>query len=381
MINMNKDQHKTHSNKATILIVDDESTNLEILSNILVDKYVTVEASSGMQALEILDREEKPDLILLDIMMPEIDGHETCRRIKSKADTKDIDIIFITALDTTESIIAAYEAGAIDYVVKPADPDHLLKKVDLAINNQKQRVELENERKIITDAATNALSMTSEQGVVLDFMRKSYEQINLGDLSRSLVDHLSQFKLHSSVLTNSAIREIYVSDQEPISSLEKQFLQKVQSMGRIKIKGSHMIFNAEGLTLLIKNLPEDKITQARFIELITMLAEGAEARIKAFSVEDQLAAMMMNMENSLKDIQSRQKKQTQEGLKIIEDVLEETESAFMSYGMTEDQEELILNIVKNGVGKALKNYEETDQIQDKLKEFIKTLSSFLFYRR
>ncbi len=109
----------------TILIVDDEKTNLKLLSAILAPEgYRLITAESGMQALEVVEK-EKPDLLLLDIMMPEMDGYEVCRRLKSKKETRIIPVIMVTALTDKKDKIKAAEAGADEFISKPVDRTEL----------------------------------------------------------------------------------------------------------------------------------------------------------------------------------------------------------------------------------------------------------------
>ena len=111
----------------TILIVDDTIANLDVLVELL-DAYDVIDATNGKDALEIV-KEEKVDLILLDIMMPEMDGYEVCKRLKSNEKTKDIPVIFITAKTDEESIAKAYDVGGSDYVRKPFLPKELLSRI------------------------------------------------------------------------------------------------------------------------------------------------------------------------------------------------------------------------------------------------------------
>ncbi len=112
----------------TILIVDDTDTNVDILNELLEDKYDIMVAIDGEFALEIIDK-NMPDLILLDIMMPNIDGYEVCRRLKLNLKTKDIPVIFLTVKDDECSIEKAYDAGGIDYITKPFKPKELLARI------------------------------------------------------------------------------------------------------------------------------------------------------------------------------------------------------------------------------------------------------------
>lgn len=111
-----------------ILVVDDTKTNINILVELLAEQYDVVVALNGKSALDIL-KEERVDLILLDIMMPDMDGFEVCRRIKQNSDIHDIPIIFITAKSDEESIEKGYEIGGADYITKPFKPRELLAKI------------------------------------------------------------------------------------------------------------------------------------------------------------------------------------------------------------------------------------------------------------
>ena len=119
------------NNKPTVLVVDDTETNIDILLDLLND-YDVIVAISGQSALEVA-LEEKPDLILLDIMMPVMDGYEVCEKLKSDEITKDIPVVFITAKTDEDSIERAYEVGGIDYVTKPFKPRELLARVKTQI--------------------------------------------------------------------------------------------------------------------------------------------------------------------------------------------------------------------------------------------------------
>jgi sigma-B regulation protein RsbU (phosphoserine phosphatase) len=103
----------------TILIVDDTPINLGVISGALKDQYKTRVATNGEKALAIAAGEDKPDLILLDVMMPEMDGYEVCRRLKSDPGTRDIPVLFLTGQTGTEDETKGFEVGAVDYIHKP----------------------------------------------------------------------------------------------------------------------------------------------------------------------------------------------------------------------------------------------------------------------
>jgi len=112
-----------------ILVVDDNQENLKVVSNFLKElDYKIALASDGESALHILET-EKFDLILLDIMMPGMDGFEVCNKLKENADTKDIPVIFLTARNETDDIIRGFQMGGVDYITKPFRKEELLIRV------------------------------------------------------------------------------------------------------------------------------------------------------------------------------------------------------------------------------------------------------------
>ena len=165
--------------EAQILIVDDVPANLNILSDALEPfNFTILAAPSGEVALRIAER-TRPDLILLDVMMPEMDGYETCRRLKERPDTQNIPVIFITARDEPQSILQGFQAGGVDYVTKPFQPEEVLVRVnthlkihrlasELRRKNAQLEAEIEQRQKVeaalqTADAQLSSLSEREAQ--------------------------------------------------------------------------------------------------------------------------------------------------------------------------------------------------------------------------
>ncbi|MBI5386322.1 MAG: response regulator [Verrucomicrobia bacterium] len=120
---------KSPNPKSVVLLVDDVPDNLRVVGNILQEDQVEIAvAASGAEALDFVN-EDPPDLILLDVMMPDMDGFEVCRRLKKNVVSATIPVIFLTARTETEDIVAGFEAGGVDYVAKPFRPAELRARV------------------------------------------------------------------------------------------------------------------------------------------------------------------------------------------------------------------------------------------------------------
>jgi putative two-component system response regulator len=119
----------TTQSRQTVMVVDDTPANLILMNDLLQGLYTVKIASSGARALKIASSEKAPDLILLDIMMPDMDGFEVCRQLKANPKTRDIPIIFLTARVEVADEQAGLELGAVDYITKPISPPIVLSRV------------------------------------------------------------------------------------------------------------------------------------------------------------------------------------------------------------------------------------------------------------
>jgi class 3 adenylate cyclase len=163
--------------KQVILVVDDMVENIELLDDILGNEYEVRGAVDGYQALQIAMSQNQPDLILLDVMMPGLDGYEVCRRLKAQPKTRGIPIIFITARNAEKDETRGFECGAVDYIKKPFSMPIVRARI-------RNHLELKNQRKRI-ESHTRQLKETLE---ALDIRNRFIRQIFGRYLSDDIVD-------------------------------------------------------------------------------------------------------------------------------------------------------------------------------------------------
>lgn len=130
--------HRSDQGRPTLLVVDDTPANLTLLSSVLSPHYRVQLAPSGNKALELV-RRQKPDLIVLDIMMPGLDGYEVCRRLKREPDTQHIPVLFLSALSQAEDESRGFEIGAADFIHKPFNPLTVLARVATQLQAKRGR--------------------------------------------------------------------------------------------------------------------------------------------------------------------------------------------------------------------------------------------------
>ncbi|WP_353065849.1 response regulator [Tunturibacter psychrotolerans] len=193
----------TQVNQKTVLVVDDAPANIQIVNSILKDLYKIRIATNGSKALELVKVMPLPDLILLDVVMPEMDGYEVCTRLKLDPETRDIPVIFLTGQTEVEDETKGFEVGAVDYIHKPFSPAVVKARVQthLALRGIREQLaqqlrdiqkELETARQIqlsilpstvpkiaSLDIAARYVPMTSVAGDFYDFIVVDEEHLGV----------------------------------------------------------------------------------------------------------------------------------------------------------------------------------------------------------
>jgi len=226
----------------TILIVDDTEINVDILIELL-DEYDVLVALDGASALSIA-KEEELDLILLDIMMPYLDGFETCKLLKENKKTKDIPIIFSTAKTDEESIEKAYDVGGVDFVSKPFKPKELLARIKTHLKLKSLIKSLEY--KSFHDEMTGVYN----RGKLFELAEKRFENLKK-DLYVIMFD-IDKFKnindSHGHPFGDKVIKAV--------SSLISNSLKEDSIFGRIGGEEFCIIMNCDDMNNIIKYLEE-----------------------------------------------------------------------------------------------------------------------------
>lgn len=137
--------------KQKILVVDDILDNIEILAGILRPKYDVKVAMNGVNALSLAESSSPPDLILLDVMMPEMDGYDVCRRLKQNPATQKIPVIFVTSRNDVVDEVGGLELGAVDYITKPIQPAIVIARVETHLELSSVTRELTLKNKLLQE--------------------------------------------------------------------------------------------------------------------------------------------------------------------------------------------------------------------------------------
>lgn len=218
------EQHSRAAERGVILIVDDTPDNLALLSDALDEVgYMVLVALDGLSALNRIQR-RRPDLILLDAMMPGMDGFETCQRIKADPATADIPVLFMTALTDSEHVVKGFEAGGIDYVTKPINTEEVLARVASHLRtarilqtaraaSQAQPLTLNDEPAYTTLSAR--FQLTEREVEVLRWVACGKTNRDIGDIlglsPRTVNKHLEHVYVKLGVETRTAATSVALS--------------------------------------------------------------------------------------------------------------------------------------------------------------------------
>ena len=210
--------------RGVILIVDDTPDNLALLSDALGEVgYMVLVALDGLSALNRIQR-RRPDLILLDAMMPGLDGFETCQRIKADPDTADIPVLFMTALTDSEHVVKGFAAGGIDYVTKPINTEEVLARVASHLRTarilQTARAASQAQPLTLNDEPAHAMlsarfQLTEREVEVLRWVACGKTNRDIGDIlglsPRTVNKHLEHVYIKLGVETRTAATSVALS--------------------------------------------------------------------------------------------------------------------------------------------------------------------------
>lgn len=264
----------------SILIVDDEPLNVVLLNEILEDEgYNVISAYDGEAAISQF-HEYKPDLVLLDVMMPGIDGYETCRRLRADADN-DIPISFLSAKAYLDDKLKGYEAGGDEYITKPFKNEELLAKVSIMLTKKEQ---LEQSKTATKEAASLATILMTESAKVGASSRFLSESVNCTD-ETTLCDkffHVSRDGLgaRSTLRFHNGDRFVIFNDDNVDRPLETDILESCHPSERIFHFGNNRVLFSwdDNVSLLVTNLGDNADPMAILLDAFCASLRALTAR-------------------------------------------------------------------------------------------------------
>lgn len=360
-----------------ILLVDDDNIMLALERKLLgEDKYRFSIASNGLDALDCIAA-DKPEVILLDVMMPEMDGLETCRRIRAEEDYSDIHILFVTARDDEETRLTAYEAGGDEVLTKPINGVVLNRKVEAALRNQAMVRGLREEMASTMGILMSTIVTSGEYGVVMGFFRNSYACGSIAELAEMALRALDDFSLSGSVQLRAGSTVLTLNTERRSSPIEQEMLLKL-SLGNRHIYdyGSRTAFCYPNVAILIKSMPlDDPDAYGRIKDNVALLAEGAEFRLRALRQElavkqqrEYLIGSVQGVSEVLRLINTEYKSGQSEMSGIFAELEQRLEWVFAGLGLSDQQEKGIWDAVHPLISQSAQLYDKGVQLDERLNQ-------------
>ena len=214
--------------KQLVLVVDDMPANIQVVHSILKTFCTTRIATDGAKALDLAKASPQPDLILLDVMMPDLDGYEVCRRLKSDASTRDIPIIFLTGKTEAEDETRGFELGAVDYIHKPFSPAVVQARVHTQLTLREAREQLAEEKRKVDHLLDNILppAAVAEIKTTGSLTPRRYERVAV--LFTDLVGFTSYCDQHAPEEVVNDLDGLFVAFEE---CAHRHGLEKTKTIG------------------------------------------------------------------------------------------------------------------------------------------------------
>lgn len=371
-----------HVDLPHLLLVDDDPFVFELEKRLLGEtNYRYSTALDGPTCLMQI-QEDMPDVILLDIVMPGMNGIEVCRRIRALELGAQAIIIFISAQDNPEIRLTAYDAGGDDFMLKPLATEEIRRKVDLALKTRGECISLRRSLSETTQMALLALTASGETGLVLRGFEKFFSCHTYESLARAILEATSQYSLQASVQLRAGQDLVTLNSDNRCSLMEQELLANLcQENKRLYDYGSRTVLCYPHVTLLLKNMPvEDSDRLGRLKDNLSLLTEGASVRMQALINEirvrkrqQQLAAVIELSRHALTELDARYKANQSLSAALLGDLETKVEFSFTRLGLSEIQEAALMDLVRPLAARANQAYDEGLRIDGQLQSVLQSL--------
>lgn len=368
----------------TVFVVDDDKTTRLLLESMLGNKYAVEAFGSAESCLDRLTL-LRPDLFLLDVGLPGMDGYDLCRAIKGLPEAGSIPVVFISGHDDLDAIMAGYDAGGEDYIVKPFDIAGLSHKIENLRRIEQDKSALLGQARDSDELATLVLANLDEYAVLIKFLRSLNECSNTEETVEAILRSLAAFHLEGAVQIRLRNFEKTFSKTGENWPLEIAVINHIRTLDRIFEFRTRCAYNFEHITILVTNMPvADADLCGRIRDHLAIAAESAEAKLVALQSFADNASMRDEIRNLLRDVgqtvASYSKKYDEArylGSVYTTRILDDLLAAFAHLGMSSQQEEEILGMVKDRSNELIDIYDIAGESQATLGELSRKLAGIL----
>ena len=360
----------------TLFVVDDQEMFRQQMRMELADSYNVITAETGEDCLALIEQGQAPDLLILDISLPGMNGYEICRAIRKKFT---VPILFVTADGSLEACILAYDAGADDLVEKPVDVNHLLHKIEKALMRHQQQRQLLAQNESISELALDFLQDLGNTGMLLNFMRTALTIEEYDALADRAVETAAEYGVSSVVQIRHDGGYVTRSRSGEATALEEAVIDRMLTMGRQFQFQRRFAVNYDTVSILVTDMPDDDFAAGRVRDNVSILAECVERVSEAVAVRKesatraealQVAAVNGHFLESMRELYHQQQQDTQT---CLENLIERVEKTFYFLGLTDTQEEVLSESLRAGAEDVLKLFESGIELDQQFEAILETM--------
>ncbi len=343
-----------------VLSIDDDPLIHKIIGKTLKNGYDTLFAKNGKDGIE-LAKESQPDVIILDVEMPGMNGYEVCDQLKHNPETRDIPVIFLSSLENLRARMLGYEVGAEDFLVKPFVAEDLIAKIKVLTRIREERREILKQAEEAKRTAYNALTSSAELGLVILFSEHSFTATSYKSLAKRFFNITNSLGLSCSLIIQTSQGHIFFSSKGTISPLESELMARLKDSGRIHDFGSRTQINYPHISVLIKNMPlDDGERYGRIKDLLPAMLGPADAKISVINEEkrkirryQELLKSFQLVQRTFQELDTLLKQNREKGFDIMRAMLMELNRELPRMGLEDDQENYVLGEVDKAIDAAI----------------------------
>lgn len=366
-----------------ILAVDDDVISRKMIGHALTDTDFTLSfAEDGETGLSTA-LQDAPDIIILDVEMPGMNGYEVCAQLRNNDSSREIPVVFLSSHSTLRERMQGYEVGANDYLVKPFEKEDLIAKMRILARYSEEHRDLKERYQQARHTAMIALSGASELNLAMSFVEKNQSFVQYNDVAEALLQLCLQLQLNCVLMILEGQEQQWYSLDDAISPLEKEMISMVDRSQRQVDFGSHTILNYHNLSLLVKNMPLDDMDRyGRMKDLLPMLLNAVDNRINTIRADIALNAQHQDLVLSFNQIRGRlyflAKKlieKQQQSNDTMQKLIGELNTDLIGMGLEDDQEVYLLDRLDSAIEQAAEKIDSSTllyytftQILDSLKQ-------------
>jgi DNA-binding response OmpR family regulator len=354
----------------TVFVVDDDKTTRLLLESMLGKKYTVEAFDSAESCLDRLENKQ-PNLFLLDVGLPGMDGYDLCRNIKCVPEIMGIPVVFISGHDDLEAVMAGYDAGGEDYIVKPFDIAGLSRKIENLRRIEQDKKVLLGQARDSDELATLVLANLDEYAILIKFLRSLNECNSTQETVDAILRSLTAFRLEGAVQVRLRNFEKTFSKAGENWPLEIAVMNHIRTLDRIFEFRTRCAYNFEHITVLVTNMPvADTDLCGRIRDHLAIAAEAAEAKLMALqsfadnaNMRGEIHGLLENIGQTMQAHNQQQDQARHNGSIYRERILDDLVASFAHLGMLRQQEEEILEMVRDRSNNLTDLYDVSDETQ------------------